>query len=229
MIFFFAGFLLLLSLSIAHSASPGGQSLIPLSPNDYSFSRGNPASNIVVEFYIDLTCSACQDSWPTLNQVVAQYSDRVFFKYHVFPLPYHQQAFILAKAAQVVNYYSPDNIFSFMDTVYTNQAAIYNSATADMTYNQVVQLVEKWAVNDQLTSQQYYDGMNSSTTVGNTLEMQARYTWKYSTLHSVYATPTFVIQGLKVMGIDDDITSWEKTLDPLLSASKTRRHEKTKN
>ena len=39
------------------------QSLIPLNPKSDAFQRGNKASNVIVEFFIDLTCSSCLDSW----------------------------------------------------------------------------------------------------------------------------------------------------------------------
>jgi len=63
--------------------------------------------------------------------------------YRVFPLPYHQQGFIVSKAAALVSYYTGDNnaVFTFMDTAFANQGNIYNSATADMTYNEVVAMV----------------------------------------------------------------------------------------
>ncbi len=173
----------------------------------------------MVEFYIDLSCSSCQSEWPTLNNVVKNYSDRVNFLYRIIPLPYHQQGFILSKAASVVNYYtSLDSVFTYFDTVYANQAQIYNSATADKTYNEVVSLVGEWAtLNTGLNSKQYYEGMNQSTSIGSTCEMNTRYMFKYLTLHDVYATPTYSINGLKVMGLDT-YAQWANTLDTLLAA-----------
>lgn len=198
-------------------------SLIPLSGQSYSFKRGNPASNVVVELYVDLTCSSCLDSWPTLNEVVAAYSGDVNFLYHIFPLPYHQQAFIVSKAANCVNYYRPssDAVFTFMNTAFANQAEIYNSATADMTYSEVVDLVGTWAVNGTGISQsQYKEGMDSSTTAGNAIEMNTRYMFKFSTLHDVYATPMYAINGEKVMGLNS-FETWAETLDSLLAAGNT--------
>ena len=64
-----------------------------------------------------------------------------------------------------------------MDTAYAKQSSIYNSVTMDMTYNQVLSLVETWVVaGTGVSSEQYYTGMNSSTTVGQQCEMNARYT-----------------------------------------------------
>ena len=79
------------------STSQVPESLIPLSSSSYAYKIGNPSSNVVVEFFIDLGCSSCLEAWPTLQKLVQNYKDRVNFLYRVFPLPYHQQAFILSK------------------------------------------------------------------------------------------------------------------------------------
>ena len=63
--------LLAVSLSIGISTNNIGstraienvQSLIPLSSTSNAFQRGNKGSNIIVEFFIDLTCSSCLNSW----------------------------------------------------------------------------------------------------------------------------------------------------------------------
>ncbi len=157
-----------------------------------------------------------------LNQVVAEYSDRVNFLYRILPLPYHQQAFIVSKAASLVDYYSSssDAVFTFMDTAYDQQPSIYNSATADMTYNQVVALVQSWAIDGTgVTKEQYAEGMNSSTTAGSSIEMNSRYMFKYSALHDIWATPVFAINGVKVLGLDS-YNLWAQTLDSLLTQSK---------
>lgn len=121
--------------------------------------------------------------------------------------------------ASLVSYYSassPEAVFKYFDTCYANQALIYNSATADSTYNQVINLVGSWVTTStNVTIEEYYEGMNQSTDAGSTIEFNSRYQFKYSTLHNVWATPMYFINGLNVQGIDtyDD---WVQTLDPLL-------------
>ena len=105
--------------------------------------------SVEVEYYLDLSCSACLDAWPTISRVTKTYSALgVKFSFRIFPLPYHQQAFILSKATAIVDFYSdsPDVVFSFMNTCYENQDKILNSATAGMSYNEVVELVGGWVV-----------------------------------------------------------------------------------
>ena len=209
----------LLIVSILFAVAFGDvMTMIPLQKEGHAFHRGNLASKTVVEFYLDLGCSSCMSEWPVLRKVYESYKDRVHFLYRIFPLPYHQQAFIQAKAAQVVNYYGAEEaVFTFINTNFAQQSKIYNSATADMTYNDVVKFVAQWATDGTgVTEDQYFTGMNTSTSIGSTLEMNARYMWKYSTIQGDFATPFFAIDGLKVGGLET-YQDWASVLDPLVN------------
>lgn len=190
---------------------------IPLSANSYSFTRGTP-SNVVVDLYIDLGCSSTMDAWPVLTDVVKAYKDKVSFLFHVFPLPYHQQAFLLSKAAWTVQHFAGDDAaFVFFDTVFAKQPQIYNDATADKTYNEVIALIGTWATDGtNVTDSQYAVGMNKSNPVGQSVEMGARYMWKYSTLHDVFGTPLYFVNGVFVTEGLDTYDEWAQTLDSLV-------------
>lgn len=215
-----ASILLSVLLVALHSqvVSAAASSMIPLTKDGHAYHRGNLASKTVVEMFIDLTCSSCLQSWPLLTKVYEAYKDTVHFEYRVFPLPYHQQAFIVSKAAQLVQQLgNPDAVFTFFDTAYANQDLIYNANTLDKTYNDVVKLVEPWAVQGTgVTEENYFIGMNSSTSVGNPIEMETRYMWKQVCIEGVFATPLFQIDGLKVGGLDT-FEDWQATLDPLVA------------
>ena len=192
-------------------------SMIPLSKDSYAYSIGDVKSSVIVDFYIDLTCSSCLENWPIITEVVQTYQDTVYFNFRVFPLPYHQQAFIVAKGASLVNYFSKGkSVFTYMNTAFANQALIYNTATADMTYNQVVDIVESWATTDTgVSSEEFRIGMNSSNTIGSNIEMYTRYMWKYTCLENVFATPFYAINGLQVGNLNT-FADWQETLDSLL-------------
>lgn len=213
----FIGLSVLIFLALLNNVSATAETAIPLSKNGHAFHRGNLGAITTVELFIDLTCSSCRESWPLLTKVYETYKDRVHFMYRIFPLPYHQQGFIVSKAAHVVNAFAgAEAAFKYIDTSYIKQPAIYNSATADMTYNQVVDLVSSWAVSSGITKDEYYTGMNSSTSIGSQCEMNTRYMWKYITLQGVYATPFVAIDGLKAMGLDT-FEDWAAALDPLVA------------
>lgn len=194
---------------------------IPISRVDYSFPLGNPSSLVTVEFTIDLGCSNCLESWPTLSEVVDMYKDDVHFKIRILPLPYHQQAFLLSKGASTVFYYKGDRAaIDYMNSIMENQPMFYNSATASMTYNDVLKMVASSACNGTgLTSEEFYEGMDPRTTAGNTIEMFTRYEWKYSVVHGQYGTPMYQINGLVVEGLET-VHQWSEALDPLV---KTQR------
>ena len=148
-IFFYLHLCLVLALVVSQVYTS-----IPLSPTQYAYHapmtmEGTLLSTnqfVEVEYYLDLSCSSCLDAWPTISKVTETYSVLgVKFIFRIFPLPYHQQAFILSKATAVVDFYSdsPDDVFNFMNTCYENQALILNSATANKTYNEVFPYIEK--------------------------------------------------------------------------------------
>lgn len=197
-----------------------GDSLIPLSANGYAYQRGNRDSNVVVEFYFDLTCSGCRDSWPILTRVYEEYGDRVNFLYHVYPLAIHNAGFLLSQAAQVVNYYGDEGaIWTFMDTAMKNQPQVYNSQVANMSYNDITNLVSSWATEGTgVTAEEYFEGMNTSTSVGSTMQMNVHYGWKFGALHSVFQTPSEVVNGLFVTDVNT-LQDWEAILDPLLASA----------
>ena len=64
------------------------------------------------------------------------------FKVTPFPLPYHDNAFILAESLYAIA--SIDNtvdLIDFMDYVFTNQGLFYNDATAELTRGEVVEKI----------------------------------------------------------------------------------------
>lgn len=194
---------------------------IPISRVDYAYPLGNPSSLVTVEFTIDLGCSDCMNAWPMLSEVVDMYKEEVMFKIRIMPLPYHQQSFLLSKGASTVFYYKGDRAaIDFMNNIMENQSMFYNSATADMTYNEVLKMVAVAACNGtDLTSEEFYEGMDARTTAGNTIEMFTRYEWKYSVVHGQYGTPMFQINGLIVEGLQT-VHQWSEALDPLVKTQK---------
>jgi hypothetical protein len=193
------------------------QTGIPISRVDYSFSLGNLNSLVTVEFIIDLSCPATKDAWPVLSEVVTLYKDLVKFKIRILPLPYHQQAFILSKAASTVYYFEGDRAaIDFMNHAIEHQELFLNSATVDMSYNEVVKLAAGIATNGTLTGEEYFEGMDSSTQAGSTIEAFTRYEWKYAVTHGYYGTPLYTINGLIVNDLSE-LDEWKEVLDPLVN------------
>lgn len=210
---------LMLALISVTLPSHASKAIIPLRGDHYAFQRGSASSSINVELFIDLTCSSCMYAWPVLQEVYQTYRSSVNFLYYNFPLPYHQQGFIVSKAVNLVNRYSPVSVFKFMNHVIRNQRSIYNSATEDKTYVQVINLVEKWVTEStSVTPAQFKEGMSMQTSSGKAIEMNTRYMFKYCAIHGVSGTPQYKINGIDVMGLDS-IEEWRGALDPLVAAA----------
>ena len=191
-------------------------STIPISPDGYTLvAAGNPASNVHVELYIDITCSDTKVVWKTILEVIDLYRDKVYFQLRMLPLPYHHNAFLISKAAMVVKTYGTDtDIFSFLNYAFEKQADISNKATADMSMNQVIDLIRVWTTaNTSITDEQYTTGMTNTE-----IEMQTRYQVKYGYLKSIYGTPMYVINGVVADSLDgSSMKAWTNCLDPLIT------------
>mgnify|MGYP000020325512 FL=1 len=190
---------------------------IPVSATSNAFTRGEKSSEIGVDLYIDLGCSDCMNDWPMLSAVYEKYASSVKFSYHLFPLPYHTWAFLLAKSAHVVNLHGDsksDDVFNFIDYAYLpeSQALIYNSATTSDRYCDIQSIVSTWVVNSTtVTADVYADAMLNDSDA----EMNTRYAWKQSSLAGVSGTPMYVVNGIKVEGLTD-AESWDKMFAGLL-------------
>jgi hypothetical protein len=204
----------LLSTAFATTAS-----FIPLARNGYSFHRGNFSSLTTVEYFLDLTCPTCKEGWPILGEVYEQYKNKVHFEYRVYPLPHHAQSFLTAQAAQVVNKFGSNSeaVFTYFNTAFEKQSAIVGTTTNALSYNEVVDLVSEWAIiNTGVSIEQYYEGMNTSTTVGNQCSVDSRNMWKYCAIQGMFQTPLYRVDGLLVSGLKT-VIDWQTVLDPLVS------------
>jgi protein-disulfide isomerase len=205
-----------LAFALVASATADYTSPIPLSKTSNSFTRGDLSSPITVDFWIDLACSDTMNNWPIYQEVYAQYESKVKFAYHLFPLPYHQFAFLLNKSANVVSLASKDadDVFRFFDASFEpeNQAKVYNSATGDVTYNMMLQTVGQMVTNaTSLDLDKYLDEMANNEDA----EMNTRYGWKEAAMKSVIGSPITWINQVPVDGLES-IEDWNAALDSML-------------
>jgi hypothetical protein len=223
--------LLLPALASAAKASASASSSrdlytsdIPLSPTGYTFSRGNLASSLKVDLFIDLACSDCMNEWPLLTEVYETYGSDFKFSYHLFPLPYHQFAFLLSKSATIIDTYGtdPSAVFRFFDTVYvpSNQALIYNSATSSLSYNDVQSIVGSWVANCSDVSLDVY---NTAMLSDEDSEMNTRYMWKsIADRGGVFGTPTFAVNDVYVNDVETFV-QWDEMLGGLLALAAKKK------
>lgn len=71
---------------------------LPLDQSDWTKGAASPVVTFVE--YSDYQCPACAAYYPLLEEMVAEYKDRISFTYRHFPLPQHKEALYAAYAAE---------------------------------------------------------------------------------------------------------------------------------
>ena len=152
---------------------------------------GNPDAPVTMIEFSDFQCPYCRSFWrDTLPQIKSQYIDtgKVKLVYRDFPLSIHAQAMLGAEAANCAN--AQGKYWQMHDEIFKQQD---KQGAGTITFTQ--QDTEKWAANIGLNVAQfrscvsantYADEINHDTNDGDSI--------------SVSGTPTFVINGLKIVG-----------------------------
>jgi hypothetical protein len=155
-----------------------GQVPIPSRPDGYGV--GGPAdAHVVVEMFLDLLCPDCKASWPTVLQLIQTYHERIHFRIHTFPLPYHTYSFVVSQGLHVIANVTNrdlDAIYQYATSIFDNQDRWYNDATASMTMTQVVDSLATFVASTSLvTKDQFLAGM-----MNDDINDETRISWKYT-------------------------------------------------
>ena len=81
--------------------------------------KGNPDAAVTLVKYSDLQCPACASSVPVVNEILAEYGDRLRFEYKHFPLPIHNLAKQAARANEAAG--QQGAFFAYQDLLFANQ------------------------------------------------------------------------------------------------------------
>lgn len=88
---------------------------------DYSdWTKGSTTPKATIVEYSDFQCPACGAYYPLVEQVYAQYKDRVSFTYRHFPLPQHPNAIPAAYASEAAG--MQGKFWEMYDMLFKNQA-----------------------------------------------------------------------------------------------------------
>lgn len=83
---------------------------------------GNNKKNVTLVEYGDYQCPACEEYYPVVKQVVAEYKDSIQFQFRNLPLTQiHQNAFAGARAAEAAAL--QNKFWEMHDMLYDNQSA----------------------------------------------------------------------------------------------------------
>ena len=169
-------------------------------------------------------CPDSKAAHPILKNVLKEYTpSQLSLRLHFFPLPYHTNAFLVAKSAFVLHAIQKSTLHLWVETMYANQNAFSNTAT---------NTTSSASIQASLASLALMTFPSISTTDYNTMwtemEMGTRIAWKYAASRGVTGTPVFFVNEVIVSNADSTWTvqDWKGVLDPLMHTNYDI-HEKT--
>jgi len=141
--------------------------------------KGNPNAKITIIEFSDFLCPACLRAIPIIDEVLEKYDANLY--YRNFPLAMHENSFEVAIAAECAN--EQGNFWEYHDVLFNNQKKSDNESLKSHAIN--LGLNEK-QFNECFESQKYKDEIEKDIADAKAL--------------GVSATPTFFINGKKVVG-----------------------------
>uniref|UniRef100_A0A0D9W2U5 Thioredoxin-like fold domain-containing protein n=1 Tax=Leersia perrieri TaxID=77586 RepID=A0A0D9W2U5_9ORYZ len=212
---------LLLLVAIGCCCAFGVMAQVPIPERTDGFVYGSgkrPAlgETVVVEAYLDPVCPDSRDAWPELKKAVDHYGKRVTVLVHLFPLPYHSNAFISCRSIHTVNKINPSFVYPLLERFFKYQEGYYNQPTygktratvdAEVTKNLVVPIV------GEANLAAYKAGFNDSQS-----DHATRISFKYGCARGVTGTPYFFVNGIPLSdsGSPMEYNKWISILDPLV-------------
>ncbi|KAM3569932.1 hypothetical protein VYU27_007992 [Nannochloropsis oceanica] len=213
---------LLLHLSLVPAARAADPPALPLTASEYSVViLGEPSSSARVDFFLDLVCVDTKNAWPVIKEVIEMYGRDVQWRFHQFPLPYHTNAFLVAKGAVIAALYANDTAaLDYMDVAFDRQSDVLNEETKDMSYAEVSERVQGWVRETTgLSDKRVKQGLELGE-----VEEAVRVSFKYAAIRSVFGTPMFMINQIMVPGLDSEsgLQDWKMYLEPLLARAERK-------
>lgn len=148
---------------------------------------GNPSAKVTLVEFADYQCPACAAAHPIIKKITDEYKDQILFVYRDFPLPQHTNAVPAAKAAEASG--AQGKYWEMYDLLYKNQnqwSESKNSTEIFSGYAKDLGLdADKFE--DDSQSDKFTDKIQRDKNDGRNL--------------GVSATPTFFLNGQKLVGI----------------------------
>lgn len=156
-----------------------GTMSLALDQADHTKGSKTPKASLVE--YSDFQCPACGAYYPMLEEVFAEYKDRISFTYRHFPLPQHKNALPAAYASEAAG--KQGKFWEMADLLFKNQNDWSESVTAQLTF-------ERYAQKLGLDLARFKNDMKSD-------EVKARVERdrKSGQLSNIDHTPTFFLNG----------------------------------
>lgn len=177
---------------------------------------------VSVELFYDHLCIDSKANWPLLKQVLETYKEQaVEAIIHIYPLPYHHNAYFMQQAGVVVRHEDIKSFIPLLELVFANQASFLAGAVNETE----PQVQSKMAdlISDNLATisrEKVLAGFADSQ-----VTTEARYAWKYAASRGITGTPQFIVNGVHVpTAADFTAPEWEKLIGGLLAEPWGVRH-----
>lgn len=189
-------------------SSENGQSInvAPVSSKDIT--EGNPKSKVVLIEYADFQCPACASYHPLVNQLLADYSNKILYVYRMFPLTnLHPNSHISAQAAYAA--YKQNKFFEMDDLLYNNQTDWADQSDPRSIFTGYAKQLKLDVTKFQqdMNSQEAKDYVNNSENKALTEGMNA--------------TPTFILDGVKIVN-PQNYSDFKKLIDGEISKNESK-------
>eukprot|EP01102_Stenamoeba_stenopodia_P012519 TRINITY_DN396_c0_g1_i1.p1 TRINITY_DN396_c0_g1~~TRINITY_DN396_c0_g1_i1.p1 ORF type:complete len:247 (-),score=43.20 TRINITY_DN396_c0_g1_i1:100-840(-) len=198
---------------------------IPATYDGYSIN--SPVAPIWLEAYYDFLCPDSAATWPVIQDVLRQWGDSIWFRLHVFPLPYHHNAFLAAKAGAIVEQYNSDLFWPWVDMIFVNQTLFYTANTMNQSQVQVQNGLAQLVYTTLGVPQDYFlDQMNNNETLDN----DVRVAWKFGASRGAFGTPQFALNGVWTqVNLTWTADDWNGLINEVISGTDPRllRHSST--
>ncbi|KAL6839795.1 hypothetical protein ACP4OV_030483 [Aristida adscensionis] len=214
--------LLLLVVAVGLCVVGGCRAQVPIPARTDGFVYGGGAApawgeTVVVEAFLDPVCPDSRDAWPELKKAVEHYgSGVVSVVVHLFPLPYHSNAFIACQSIHTVSKLNPAFVYPLLERFFKYQEGYYNQPTYLKPRAMVVEEITKnlvVPVIGEANLSAYKAGFNDSKS-----DQAARISFKNGCARGVTGTPYFFVNGIPLIGSGSPLgyNKWISILDPLV-------------
>jgi protein-disulfide isomerase len=166
--------------------------------------KGAGTSGVTLVEYGDFQCPYCQQYYPTVQQVLADYGDQLKFQFVNFPLTsLHQNAFAASRAAEAAG--KQGKFWEMYDQLYQNNDP--NGRTGWVASNAPTSFFNQFAQQIGLNQEQFKkdyasaavnNAVNADLAKGNKLKVDS--------------TPTFYLDGKKIT-VTNSVDEFKKVID----------------
>eukprot|EP00118_Oscarella_pearsei_P025830 m.308862 g.308862 ORF g.308862 m.308862 type:complete len:209 (+) comp44967_c0_seq1:835-1461(+) len=177
--------------SVCLASAVLSQTSVPSRPTGYYLQQG---STIVLEAFYDLLCPDSKASWPVLQQLMEHFKAELTVILHLFPLPYHHDAFFATEVAQMVIAKHPTEYKSFVSLMFQHQDDMKTGAvnlTEPQVKSRMASIVGSGGLG--ITETEVMAGFNNSDVYET-----AVLAWKMAAQRSIHGTASFVVNSIFV-------------------------------